>query len=460
MTAYEGNEKFIFVSYAHKDSTIVLPIIEALHQAGFRVWYDSGIEAGTEWPAYIEQHLQRCAAVLAFISPASVASVNCRNEINLACMIQKPMLIAHLQKTELAHGMLLQIGALQSIFRDRHDSTASFVNELCRATVLQSSRESGAQVRDEEETPRYSASSTSVDLDWETVLNSGDMHLITELRKNAPVMIANVGSIGTVDTDNLWPIGKYTTAIDSDKNNAVCFHARFIRAIGKEGELPVGLMIFDQNGELVHQDIAPLEFRPNHDRISKLWIIRDSYGMAQRPGTYTALIWVGDCRIYQYKFRLSSSEEPMMAEEPASTEENAKKVREMEQKELKQTVTKLAYPKLFPLIFATIVTFFIYMYTMNGSYYTRTIGFVVLAVYIACLITAFRKVRKYIVKNKILATLLITLVSIYFCIFLFVMSVLQLGKYKAMKQRVAELKEKGIAMEDAPQKSLRFPWKK
>ena len=25
---------------------------------GFRIWYDEGIEAGTEWPEYIAEHLE------------------------------------------------------------------------------------------------------------------------------------------------------------------------------------------------------------------------------------------------------------------------------------------------------------------------------------------------------------------------------------------------------------------
>lgn len=48
MPAYKGKEKYIFVSYAHKDSAKVLPIIENMQHAGYRIWYDTGIKAGTE----------------------------------------------------------------------------------------------------------------------------------------------------------------------------------------------------------------------------------------------------------------------------------------------------------------------------------------------------------------------------------------------------------------------------
>ena len=37
--AYEGQEPYIFISYAHKDSNTVLPIIQGLQERGFRVWY-------------------------------------------------------------------------------------------------------------------------------------------------------------------------------------------------------------------------------------------------------------------------------------------------------------------------------------------------------------------------------------------------------------------------------------
>lgn len=42
---YEGNEKYIFISYAHKDSGSVLPILQAMADGGYRLWYDQGMEA-------------------------------------------------------------------------------------------------------------------------------------------------------------------------------------------------------------------------------------------------------------------------------------------------------------------------------------------------------------------------------------------------------------------------------
>jgi hypothetical protein len=46
--AYEGKEPYIFVSYAHKDSPAVFHIVEQLSARGYRIWYDEGIEPGSE----------------------------------------------------------------------------------------------------------------------------------------------------------------------------------------------------------------------------------------------------------------------------------------------------------------------------------------------------------------------------------------------------------------------------
>ena len=137
---YEGNEKYIFVSYAHKDAPIVLPIVETLGKEGFRVWYDSGIEAGTEWPEYIEDHLARAEVVLIFMSPSAVDSRNCRNEINFALELKKEVLVVYLEQTTLLKGMRLQLNSSQSLYREHHQTEETFVHALVNARILQCCR--------------------------------------------------------------------------------------------------------------------------------------------------------------------------------------------------------------------------------------------------------------------------------------------------------------------------------
>ncbi|MBE6974304.1 MAG: toll/interleukin-1 receptor domain-containing protein [Ruminococcaceae bacterium] len=87
---YEGSEPYIFVSYAHKDSARVLPVIEGLQAKGFRVWYDAGIEAGTEWPEYIAEHLMGANCVIAFISESALESPIAGRRSSLPWMSASP----------------------------------------------------------------------------------------------------------------------------------------------------------------------------------------------------------------------------------------------------------------------------------------------------------------------------------------------------------------------------------
>ena len=82
--AYEGNEPFVFVSYAHRNSDKVIPVISKLYEKKYRVWYDEGIFPGSEWPHNIESHLKKAEVVIVFVSEDSLSSPNCENEVRVA----------------------------------------------------------------------------------------------------------------------------------------------------------------------------------------------------------------------------------------------------------------------------------------------------------------------------------------------------------------------------------------
>ncbi len=88
--AYKGADPFVFVSYAHKDGIVVYPEIAWLHNAGYRIWYDEGIDPGNEWPDEVANALAKSSFFLVFISDSAVESRNVRNEINYALNKQKP----------------------------------------------------------------------------------------------------------------------------------------------------------------------------------------------------------------------------------------------------------------------------------------------------------------------------------------------------------------------------------
>lgn len=138
MKAYDGHEPYIFISYSHMDSEKAQTVIDGLMQNGFRVWYDNGIEAGSEWPEYIAERLMSCSVVIALMSKHAQDSHNCRREIHFAIELKKELLVVHLEDFALSPGMRLQLSSLQALFRSKSADDSEFIARLCDAAVLRS----------------------------------------------------------------------------------------------------------------------------------------------------------------------------------------------------------------------------------------------------------------------------------------------------------------------------------
>ena len=115
--AYQGNEPYVFVCYAHGDAETVYPEIRWLHDHGVRIWYDEGISPGAEFPEALGRAVAGAKALLFYVSPRSVASRHCRDEVYYAQENDVPVLAAHLLPTELPPGMALTLGTSQALLR-------------------------------------------------------------------------------------------------------------------------------------------------------------------------------------------------------------------------------------------------------------------------------------------------------------------------------------------------------
>ena len=133
---YEGELPYIFVSYAHKNANAVYPILERLNVEGFRIWYDEGIEWGTEWPQSIAEHLGKCAVCIAFHSNYSINSPNCRQEINYALKQGKDILSIYLEDVILSEGMDMQLTSYQSTFPYQYNDIELFYERLISTSIL------------------------------------------------------------------------------------------------------------------------------------------------------------------------------------------------------------------------------------------------------------------------------------------------------------------------------------
>ncbi len=121
---------YVFISYAHLNQNLVLPAISALQAQGVSLWYDRGIEAGSEWPEFVAEKVMSCEKFVLFISNAYLQSQNCKRELNFAISRKKEILSIFLEDVTLSPGMEMQLGTYQAIFCKRFPNMQSFCDSL------------------------------------------------------------------------------------------------------------------------------------------------------------------------------------------------------------------------------------------------------------------------------------------------------------------------------------------
>jgi TolB-like protein len=133
-SAYQGDETYVFVCYAHEDSDTVYPEIAWLQAEGVNVWYDEGISLGTEWTQALADAIQGCAKFLFLVTPNSVNRENCRRELNFAQEEGRDVLAVHLQPTDVPSGLRLSLNNRQAIFRHQLPDK-QYRNEILQALL-------------------------------------------------------------------------------------------------------------------------------------------------------------------------------------------------------------------------------------------------------------------------------------------------------------------------------------
>ena len=115
--AYRGTEAYVFVCYAHADAAEVFADLEMLDGAGVHIWYDEGIEPGTDWRDELAQALAGCALFLYFVSRRSLASSHCRQEVNFALNRKRRVLVVYLEEVALPPALEFSLSDRQAIGR-------------------------------------------------------------------------------------------------------------------------------------------------------------------------------------------------------------------------------------------------------------------------------------------------------------------------------------------------------
>ncbi len=130
---YKGENSYVFLSYSHMDIEAAMDIVRHLQSKGFRVWYDEGIDPGSEWDENIASHVEKCGYFIALLSRNYLNSSNCKDELNFARDKEKPRLLIYLEYIQLPPGMQMRLSRLQAIHRYKYKEQKIFYKKLYSA---------------------------------------------------------------------------------------------------------------------------------------------------------------------------------------------------------------------------------------------------------------------------------------------------------------------------------------
>ena len=133
---YDGTEPYIFVSYAHEDSNIVIPILEAMNQRGYRIWYDKGIRWAEDWRKAIAEKIKNAAVCLAFHSVASSKSNHCQVEVREIVRRNKNIVSVYLDDVTMDSGVEMYLCYVQSVKVQDNEGVNNFLENMDEQPVF------------------------------------------------------------------------------------------------------------------------------------------------------------------------------------------------------------------------------------------------------------------------------------------------------------------------------------
>lgn len=127
--AYTGVDPYLFVSYSHRDTAQVYPILDALYARKYRIWYDESCENGNDFRDELRKRIENCSAVLLFVSKASMASPYCGMEIIVARENGKRLYPIYLEDSSVVPP------AFDILLSNTHHGTVENINKLITSLV-------------------------------------------------------------------------------------------------------------------------------------------------------------------------------------------------------------------------------------------------------------------------------------------------------------------------------------
>lgn len=127
---YGGDLPYIFASYSHKDKERVFEVLRLLQRRGYRVWFDEGIDPGTEWDDNIADHLEAAGYLIPFFTENFFGSQNCNDELFFARELGLNILPVYLEDVKLDPGIAMRFGRKQALFYHKYTDKNQFLKKL------------------------------------------------------------------------------------------------------------------------------------------------------------------------------------------------------------------------------------------------------------------------------------------------------------------------------------------
>ena len=141
ITPYKGSKPYIFVSYAHLDMDEAMTIVSELIDRGYRIWYDEGIDPGTEWDENIATHIENSSMFIALMSNNYLDSTNCKDELNFARDLELKRILVYLENVTLPGGMRMRLSRLQAIHKYTYPDPGQFYEKVEEAPDIEICKE-------------------------------------------------------------------------------------------------------------------------------------------------------------------------------------------------------------------------------------------------------------------------------------------------------------------------------
>lgn len=137
--AYEGDGKYIFISYKHDDRNLVYPVIKKFHDAGFNIWYDNGLRYGEDYDDLITEKIEESSLFVVCITERVMKNADkkdeyMKKELDVA-LDDVPIFPIFLEDVKLRRKYKMHLKGKHSIFRHEHSNEESFINACVDAFI-------------------------------------------------------------------------------------------------------------------------------------------------------------------------------------------------------------------------------------------------------------------------------------------------------------------------------------